>query len=113
MENKDPKVGDRVSATMNGEDWFSGVFEVESDVLAKYVVRRDDTGELRYFTSAEVYTHKKRTENGLFVNMGIADDPILPQVIGLSKSAYYAGYTDREQELRDMPNKEVSEGEHD
>jgi len=50
----EPKLGDKVKATMNHEDWFIGVYEKESDVLAQYGVRRDDTKELRYFIHAEI-----------------------------------------------------------
>jgi len=53
----DPKIGDRVRATMNGEDWFAGVYVEESETLAQYGVKRDDTGEVRYFTTAVTYEH--------------------------------------------------------
>ena len=41
-------LGQKVKATNNGEKWFVGVYEKNSDVFAQYGVRLD-TGELRYF----------------------------------------------------------------
>jgi len=57
IEMDEPKIGDRVRATVNGEDWFVGVYVKESDTLAQYGVKRDDTGEVRYFTTAVTHEH--------------------------------------------------------
>jgi hypothetical protein len=49
----DPEIGDRVRATMNGQDWYAGVYVEESQTIAQYGVKRDDIGELRFFIHAE------------------------------------------------------------
>ncbi len=49
----EPRIGERVRATMNNTDWFSGVYEESVDVFASYGVRVDDTGELKFFIHAE------------------------------------------------------------
>ena len=54
---EEPKIGDRVRATMNGEDWLTGVYVQESDTLAQYGVKRDDNGEVRYFITAVAHEH--------------------------------------------------------
>jgi len=49
----EPQIGDRVRATMNGEDWFEGRYVKKSEVFVKYGVKRDDIGDVRYFIIAE------------------------------------------------------------
>lgn len=51
-----PIIGDRVMATMNGTDWFTGTLVSTSDILAEYGVQRDDTREVRFFVYAERLT---------------------------------------------------------
>lgn len=46
-----PKIGDRVDATTNGEDWFRGVYKEDCDILAPYGVLTDIYKEIRYFIS--------------------------------------------------------------
>ena len=62
--NKEPKIGDRVQATMNGEDWYTGVLVELSDVMVRYGVKRDDTGEVRFFVNAipDIRTTKRKTK---------------------------------------------------
>ena len=50
---REPKIGERVRATMNHEDWYEGEYVKESDVFAQYGIMRDDIKELRYFVYAE------------------------------------------------------------
>ena len=50
----EPQIGDRVRATMNGDDWFTGVYVEESKIMVQYGVRRDDMpNEVRFFVNAE------------------------------------------------------------
>jgi hypothetical protein len=51
-EMEEPKIGDRVKATMNGVDWFRGVYVEESETFVQYGVMLDDIKELRFFVSA-------------------------------------------------------------
>lgn len=44
-----PKIGERVNATMNGKDWFSGVLVEEVELFTQYGVKLDETGEVRFF----------------------------------------------------------------
>jgi len=68
----EPKIGDRVRATMNGEDWFTGVYVQESETLAQYGIKRDDMpNEVRFFTHAE-----KLPEAGMYA----VSNPDYPQV---------------------------------
>ena len=68
----EPKIGDRVRATMNGEDWFVGVYVEGSETLAQYGIKRDDVPhEVRFFTHAE-----KITEAGMYA----VSNPDYPQV---------------------------------
>lgn len=68
----EPKIGDRVRATMNGTDWFTGEYVKESDTLAQYGVKRDDMpNEIRFFTHAE-----KLQDAGMYA----VNDPSYPQV---------------------------------
>ncbi len=46
-----PKIGDRVEATMNGEDWFRGEYKENIDLFCEYGVLTDFHKELRYFVS--------------------------------------------------------------
>ena len=46
-----PKIGDKVLASMNGEDWFNGTLIEIVDVFASYGVRLDGTKETSYFVS--------------------------------------------------------------
>ncbi len=39
-----PKIGDRVKATMNGKDWFSGVLMEKIELFTHYGVKLDETG---------------------------------------------------------------------
>jgi len=56
----EPQIGDMVRATMNGIDWFLGVYVQESETLAQYGVRRDDMpNEVRFFTHAEKLTEER------------------------------------------------------
>lgn len=50
----EPNIGDRVRATMNGEDWYTGVYVHSSSTIAQYGVMRDDIDDVRYFTHAEL-----------------------------------------------------------
>ncbi len=50
---REPVIGERVRATMNGSDWFEGVYVEESDVFVQYGVLLDDIKEIRYFVRAE------------------------------------------------------------
>lgn len=50
---QEPKIGDHVRATMNGEDWFTGRYVQESEIFAQYGVLRDDIKEVRFFVHAE------------------------------------------------------------
>jgi len=45
------KIGTRGKASMNGVDWFSGVYVKESDIFCQYGVLRDDIKEIRFFTT--------------------------------------------------------------
>ena len=56
---------------MNGEDWFTGVYVKESETLAQYGIKRDDTDEVRFFTHAE-----KLPEVGMYA----VNNPDYPQV---------------------------------
>ncbi len=47
-----PRIGDRVKATMNGKDWFSGVLVEEVELFTQYGVKLDETGEVRFFIEA-------------------------------------------------------------
>ena len=59
---KEPKIGDKVRATMNGDIWFTGTYAEESDVFAQYGVEVDDFGgELRYFIRAELIKPERRS----------------------------------------------------
>lgn len=50
----EPKIGDKVRATMNWKDWFTGVYVQESDTLVQYGVKCDDIPNgVRFFTYAE------------------------------------------------------------
>ena len=49
-----PNIGDQVRATMNGEDWYTGVYVHSSNTIAQYGVMRDDIDEIRYFTHVEI-----------------------------------------------------------
>jgi len=55
---REPKIGDRVRATMNKETWFNGVYETNigesHDTFAEYGVRVDELDEVRYFIHAEL-----------------------------------------------------------
>jgi hypothetical protein len=53
----DIKIGERVRATMNGQDWFTGKYVQESDIFAQYGVLRDDIKEIRFFVHAEPHSH--------------------------------------------------------
>jgi hypothetical protein len=48
------KIGDRVRASMDGVNWFTGTFVEESDIFATYGVLRDDINEVRFFLEAVV-----------------------------------------------------------
>lgn len=50
---REPVIGERVRATMNGSDWFDGLYVKNSDIFIQYGVLRDDIGEIRYFIRAE------------------------------------------------------------
>ena len=63
ITDKKPSVGDRVDATMNGKDWFSGIFCGEIDLFVPYGVRLDD-GELRYFAHIQAIDAAIRSERG-------------------------------------------------
>lgn len=52
-ETNELKIGDRVRATMNGEDWRTGKFVEESETFARYGVLRDGLNEVRFFINAE------------------------------------------------------------
>jgi len=53
MARCEPVIGEKVRATMNHVDWFTGIYVDESDVMAQYGVLRDDIKEIRYFIHAE------------------------------------------------------------
>ena len=47
-----PKIGDRVEATMNGEDWFRGeLVDDDSRLFCQHGVLTDFNKEIRYFVS--------------------------------------------------------------
>ena len=74
----EPKIGDRVRATMNGEDWFTGIYVEESETFAQYGIKRDDMpNEVRFFTHAE-----KLPEAGMYA----VNNPDYPQVKVFYKS---------------------------
>lgn len=55
IEMQEPKLGDRVRASMDGENWFAGKYVQESEIFAQYGVLRDDIGEVRFFSIAVVH----------------------------------------------------------
>ncbi len=53
MKIIDPWIGKRVRASMNGKDWFPGVYEKNVDIFAQYGVRLDDSNEVKFFMMIE------------------------------------------------------------
>ena len=50
--SEEPHIGDRVRASMNSLDWYTGVYEEESEVFVQYGVRLDNSNQLRFFAVA-------------------------------------------------------------
>ena len=53
--DQEPKIGDRVRASMDGKNWFTGKYVTESELFCQYGVLRDDIKEVRFFTTAKVH----------------------------------------------------------
>ncbi|MFA5340153.1 MAG: hypothetical protein WC332_00105 [Clostridia bacterium] len=49
----EPQIGDRVRATMNGEDWLTGTYQKNIELFTQYGVLLDDINEVRYFIAVE------------------------------------------------------------
>jgi hypothetical protein len=59
---KETEIGDRVRATMNGYDWFTGVYVENIDLFAQYGVVRDGTDKVVFFVHAETANHELPSE---------------------------------------------------
>lgn len=52
----DIKKGDTVEGSMNGEDWYKGIYIKESEICVPHGIFTEAHNEIRYFTSMRAYS---------------------------------------------------------